>query len=408
MRIPAVPPRRIAPGFQFAAAALVLFLALLGSHLATPLYAIWQQRFGLSTTDITVIFSCYPIGVLGGLLFGGRLADQLGRKPMILSGVLLTFVSSFTYLAATGMGYLVAARLINGFAMGLLSGAATAAIVELHPTADRAAASRIAGAATLAAPAAGLLLATVIAALAPPDRAVTLPFELFCGALALALVLAALFRETIPPESRRSLRTASFRPQALSVPRSIRGTFIFAAASGSLAWANTGLWLSLGPLMVQQVIGTQNRLAGGLTVVFFLTMAGLVQLVVRRLDCLRAILLGVGLVPPGLVLILLTLHLQNIAGLVLGAVVVGAAQGLCWMGASELVNIVAPREQRASILSVLYFTGYLSAALPIIVTGVIADRYGLFTAVLLLAVVFLALAAVLIAAARRRLSQRWA
>jgi MFS family permease len=147
-------------GFQYAAAALVLFLALLGSHLATPLYPLWQQRFGLTTSQVTMVFACYPMGVTAGLLFGGRLGDQLGRKPLILVGILLTACSSMVYLAASGMGHLVAARLMNGVAIGLLSGPAVAAIVELHPTGDRSEASRIGAIATLASPAAGLLMAT--------------------------------------------------------------------------------------------------------------------------------------------------------------------------------------------------------------------------------------------------------
>lgn len=382
-------------GFQYAAAALVLFLTLLGSHLATPLYPLWQQRFGLTTSQVTMVFACYPIGVTAGLLFGGRLGDQLGRKPLILVGILLTACSSMVYLAASGMGHLVAARLMNGIAIGLLSGPAVAAIVELHPTGDRSEASRIGAIATLASPAAGLLMATLVVHFAAPGNVTTLPFQLQLVGLAAALALFGGYRETILPENRRPLARTSFAPQGLRVPAEIRAGFTFASIAGALSWANTGLWLALGPAMVFDVLGSTNRLLGGLTVVGFLTTAGLVQLFTRGMHYRRAISLGLVLIPPSLVLICATLVWKSGLGLLAGAVIAGAAQGLSWMGCSELVNRITPAAIRASVLSALYIAGYFGAALPVVATGFAADWLGLLPAIFILAAFFSVLAIVL-------------
>lgn len=386
---------RRSAGTQYAAAALVLFLTLLGSHLATPLYPIWQQRFGLSTSVITVIFACYPVGVTMGLLFGGRLGDQLGRKPLILTGILLTACSSLIYLAASGMAHLVTARLVNGIAIGLLSGPAVAAIVELHPTGDRSEASRIGAIATLASPAAGLLMATLVVQFAAPDYATTLPFQLQLVALAVTLVFFLGYRETILPANRRSLARTSFRPQGLWVPSEIRPGFVFASTAGALSWANTGLWLALGPAMVSDVLGSTNRLLGGLTVIGFLATAGVVQLFTRGMPYRRAISLGLILIPPSLLLICATLIWKSGAGLVAGAILAGAAQGLSWMGCSELVNRITPTDIRASVLSALYVAGYFGAAVPVVATGFAADWLGLLPAILILAAAFSVLAIVL-------------
>lgn len=383
----------ISPGAQYAAAAFVLFLTLFGSHLATPLYPMWQQEFGLSTGSITLIFACYPLGVTAGLLWGGRLGDQFGRKPLILSGILLTAVASLIYIAATGMAWLVAARLLNGIAIGLMSGPAVAAIVELHPRQDRSDASRIGAIATLASPAAGLLVATLIVHfVADHDTVVTLPFIAQLVLLSAALFLLATFRETILPGNRRTLGNGSFSPQGLRVPPEIRTDFSFAAITGALSWANTGLWLALGPAMVFDVLGATNRLLGGLTVVAFLATAGLVQLFTKGMPYRRAIMLGLLLIPPSLALIVATLVWQSAAGLVSGAIMAGAAQGLSWTGCSDLVNRVTPGNMRASVLSSLYVSGYCGAAIPIVVTGVAADQIGLFAAIVALCVVFSVLA----------------
>jgi MFS family permease len=385
--------KNVPPGLQYAAAALVLFLTLLGSHLATPLYSIWQVQFGLSTTAVTLIFACYPVGVTVGLLFGGRLGDQLGRKPLVFVGVLLTAVASVIYLLATGMGHLVAARLINGAAIGLMSGPAVAAIVELQPAGDRAEASRIGAIATLASPAAGLLAVTLIVHFTTvPDLVVTLPFLFQLCGLVMALLLAFSFRETVPPHNRRSLQKASFAPQGVWVPPEIRTAFTFASVTGALSWANTGLWLALGPALAFDVMGTANKLLGGLTVVAFLTTAGVVQLFTKGLGYRRAIMIGLLLIPPSLMLICATMIWKSTPVLVVGAIMAGAGQGLCWMGCSELVNRITPSEIRASVLSGLYIAGYLGAAIPIVFTGIATDYLGLFLALVILSAGFSLLA----------------
>lgn len=384
------------PRIQYAMAPFVLLLTLFGSHLATPLYSTWQVRFDLSTTAITLIYACYPIGVSVGLLFGGRIGDQIGRKPMVYAGILLTACASVTYLLATGMGYLVAARLINGAAIGLMSGSALSVIVESHPSGDRAEASRIGAIFTLASPTSGLLVGTLIVHFTVDPALMTeLPFMLQLGGLVVAFLLALSLRETLAPGIRRPLRDAEIAPQRIRVPPEIRSGFLLAAVTGSLGWANTGLWLALGPSLAAEALGADNKLFGGLTVVAFLAMAGVVQLFCRGMTHRRAIALGLGLLPPSLLLICATMAWHSAPFLVVGAVAAGTAQGLCWLGCSQLVNVITPSAMRATVLSALFIAGYLGNALPVVFTGVVADFLGLFQAIVILSSAFAVLAVVM-------------
>lgn len=369
---------------EYVAAALVLFLALLGSHVATPLYPLWQARLGLTTSDITLIFACYPIGVTLGLLYGGRLGDQIGRRPPLFIGLGLTALAAAAYLLAQSMPLIALARLTNGIAIGLLSGSAVAAIIELHPTDDRSAASRTGAVATLCSPAAGLLMATLIVHFLPPKQALVLPFLFQIVGLAVAGALVLSFRETIRSENRRSLRTASWRPQALALPAGIRLPFAFGALTAVLGWSITGLWLALGPAMAGDILGASGPSLGGMTVVAFLGTAALVQVLTKGLSFMRSILIALLLSVPGMALVLVTLHTGSAAGLVAGAAFAGCAQGLGWAGAAELVNRIAPASIRASVVSVLYICSYSGSTLPVIVTGFLADRIGLLSALTVL------------------------
>ena len=66
--------------------ALVLLASLIVSLLAassapTPLYAIYQQRWGFSPITTTIVYGVYALTVLASLLTLGRLSDYVGRRP---------------------------------------------------------------------------------------------------------------------------------------------------------------------------------------------------------------------------------------------------------------------------------------------------------------------------------------
>lgn len=379
---------RLSPQNQYLAATLVLFLVLFGGSLPTPLYPVWQQKFGLSTSTITGVYAVYPAGVVLGLLFGGRLADQVGRRPIVALAALASVLAESCFVGAAGVGLLFAGRLINGCAIGLLSGPAVAAIAELNPQGDRKKGAWLGALTTVAAIAFGPLLAALLLRfpLVPAMKS-SFPFVVHMVALATALILVGTcLRETAPASNLRSWRDVSVVPQGIAVPLEIRNRFWLAAAVAFLVWASTGLWLALGPSLVMKAMGSSDRLIGGLAVVAVLGTAGAVQILGRMMNARNAMIIGLLLLPVGLLLIVTTVLLQSGASLVFGCVVTGGAQGFGWMGSSESVGRLAPPEQRASVMSAFYIVAYAGVALPALAVGVGADWVGLPTAVSTLAV----------------------
>src|ERR1700744_4647768 len=69
--------------------ALILLASLIVSLLAassapTPLYAIYQQRWGFSPITTTIVYGVYALTVLASLLPLGRRSDSVGRRPVLL------------------------------------------------------------------------------------------------------------------------------------------------------------------------------------------------------------------------------------------------------------------------------------------------------------------------------------
>ena len=95
------PPRAPASGWLFLGVAFAFLLTMLGTTLPTPLYPVYQQRFGFSQLMITVIFTAYAVGVIAALITTGRWSDQVGRRPLLLGGLLY---ATFTQVPLTRIG----------------------------------------------------------------------------------------------------------------------------------------------------------------------------------------------------------------------------------------------------------------------------------------------------------------
>src|SRR5699024_11121938 len=73
---------RAATGWGLAASAYVFTVVMMGTTLPTPLYPLYEDRFGFGTAFTTQLFAIYALGVIAALVLFGRLSDGLGRRPV--------------------------------------------------------------------------------------------------------------------------------------------------------------------------------------------------------------------------------------------------------------------------------------------------------------------------------------
>lgn len=93
-----MPRRRIQGTPAFALAAYAFLATMLGTTLPTPLYALYQRRYGFSELTVTVIFAVYAAGVITALMLFGRVSDEAGRRPVLLAGLGLSALSAIALL----------------------------------------------------------------------------------------------------------------------------------------------------------------------------------------------------------------------------------------------------------------------------------------------------------------------
>src|SRR5271170_920910 len=132
-----IPPsknrRPVSPRVSFGLLTSILIALLASSSVPTPLYAIYQAKWGFSDVTITVIFGVYAVAVLASLLVFGSLSDHVGRKPMLLVALVIQAGVMALFATASGLPVLLTARVAQGLATGAALGAIGAGLVDLHP-----------------------------------------------------------------------------------------------------------------------------------------------------------------------------------------------------------------------------------------------------------------------------------
>lgn len=364
--------------------AVALGLAVLGTNVPSPLYGVYADEWGFSSGLVTLIFAVYCFVLIGALLVFGRLSDAVGRRPVVLAALLVIAFGSLLFALAQGVAWLLAARAVQGLAVGMLSGAATASLAELHPRVDRGAAALAATVALTGGSAVGPLFGATLAEYGPYP--LVLPYLANLGLL--VPVIAAFWwvvPETVAPKPRAERAERSWRIRRPRVPLEARYPFFLGSAACFVAWAVAGLFLALVPSYAASLLSAENLLVGGGAVSVMLGAACAAQVVARRVGYHWAMVWGMAAQMTGLAAIVAAVPTQSLLLLLAGALLDGAGLGLAFMGGLGLVGRVAPPESRAEVLSACYVIIYLGESVPVLGVGYGADLFGLFPAVALFA-----------------------
>ena len=378
-------------GFGFVA--FVFLVNMFGTTLPTPLYPLFQQKYSFGELMVTVIFAIYAFGVIAGLLLFGALSDEIGRKPVLATGLLFSAGSAVLFLVAGSLTPIYAGRILSGLSAGIFTGTATAALVDLVPGDRRRLATQVAIIANLG----GLGLGTLVAGLigdysSSPLRLPFLIDLILLGVAGIALLLT--------PESVRD-RAFRLKLQRLAVPKEVRSVFIRGATAGFATFAVAGLFSSVAPALLEELGEPSHTLAGAL--VFILFGGSIVgQIAVPWFSERKALLYGCLMMLAGVGVLGLGIGLDSVAGLIASAAIVGVGQGIVIGAGLAAINQRAPVERRGETASAFFVVMYFGLSVPVIGVGLLAQAWGLKTAGIVFSVATAALVGVVLASLVRR------
>ncbi|GAA1764319.1 MFS transporter [Kocuria aegyptia] len=387
----AAPRRSVLPArAAFWVQASVLVVVMAASSAPSPLYPLYQDRWGFPPVVLTVIFAAYVVALLAALLTVGSLSDHLGRRPVLLVALVLEIAAMAVFVLADSETTLVVARLVQGVATGTATGALGAYVIELEPVGRRGLGTVITGAGPVLGLAGGAVASSLIVAAAP--GLIDLIFLVLLGLLVLQTVGTALGPETA---QRAPGALASLRPR-VSFPPQVRRSAVWVLPAAAACWSLGGLIIALGPNLVRSLTGADSVVLTGLVVAALTGTGGVAILVVGSRAPERVLAVGMSLLMAGMAATVGALVVGSVGLYFAATVVAGVGFGAGFLGVLRTLLPQATPRERAGLLSAIYVVSYLSHSIPAVAAGAVAGRIGLVPTavgyagmVLLLAVVVL-------------------
>lgn len=347
------------------AATRALFVSVLALLLATgwvanhfvALMPVISDREHLSTATLDGIFGIYALGLLPGLLIGGRASDALGRRPMALAGAAATVAGTVAMLLSQHTGALLVGRLVVGVGVGLAISSGTAWASDLRGPAGAATAGAVLTAGFAIGPFAGGGFAWAGQSGIQVSFAVAAAIVVLASlAVAVAATPAAhVARPAPPPDAGPTGPAAQGVSRALSWAMPL-APWVYASATLGFVTIPTRLHTALAAPIAA---GTATLIVNG--------VSGVVQVLARarrwgpQTGTAGAALAAVGYVvaattPPAL---------TPAVGIPL-LLILGCASGLCLREGLIDLEAAAPQHLRGALTGVFYVVTYIGFALPLL------------------------------------------
>jgi MFS family permease len=363
--------RRLPRGAAFWVVGGTVAALLAASSAPSPLYPIYQQEFGFSALELTTIFAVYVLALLLSLLTIGRLSDFVGRRPVLAGALVVEAAAMTVFLAAEGTHWLLAARVVQGFATGAAIGVLGAYLLDLQPADGRRLGSLVNSVAPGVGLGVGALGTGLLVQYGPyPTR---LTFALLAALFAVLAAVTAALPETVRPVPGV---LASLRPR-VAVPSRARRPFAAALPTMMSTWALGGLMFSVGGSVVRTVFDRPNTAVVGIVLAVFAGSAAVTGVLVSPLSPTRIERLGAVALAVGAGAFLVALEASSLTLFVAAGVVAGSGFGSAFLGSMRSLTQLAEPHERAALFSSVFVASYLAFSIPALVAGVLIPRIGL-------------------------------
>jgi hypothetical protein len=357
-------------GFWLMGASLLLFMA--ASIAPSPLYVVYQAEWGLSPGVLAGVYAVYMLPLILALLVFGGLSDDIGRRPVLVTSLLLQAAAMVVLMTAPGVAALFGGRILQGLATGAAMGAVTSGLLDLAPARRVYLGELLNGITPAVGIGAGALLSGVLV------EFVAGPTVTVYAVLAVAFVaLAIAVRVRLGPAPGPRIRRRSLRPR-LSVPAGGRRTFAL-LLPGVIASAGLGgFYNALSSSVIADTLHEDNRSIAGFTIAALqlcAISASVAQPPTWRPA--RQVFGGSLVLTAGLAAAIWSIYATSTPAFVAASAIAGAGYGVLYLGAVRIVALLAPAGRRADVLAALNVVNYLSLSIPSFVAGAAIAGLGL-------------------------------
>ncbi len=366
MRRPTLPA-----GLALTGAAISFTSLYLAAGALMPLLVVYKEQWDLPAALLTLAFAVYALGFLAAVLTFGPLSDYVGRRPVLVGALIIQLVSNVMFLVAPDIGWVIAARVVQGFATGAATTAFTAALVELAPPGRERLGTILGSIGLTGGLAVGSLLAGLAIQLTTTANAIV--FIVLSIITILGIVVMALSPESV---TRASGALRSLIPR-VAIPPSARREFTAAMPVIAAVWMVAGLSGGIAPSLVRSVFLLNSGLLNGFSGFIAPAASAATGVLFARLDPRRSMIIGIFASIVGAIGIIAGVYAESLAIMITGQAVAGVGFGASFTASLRLIFPRAAAHQRAGVVGSIYLVSYLTFGVPVIIAGQLVSPFGL-------------------------------
>ena len=339
---------------QYATIFLTCFIDILGFGIVIPVLPLYAERFGATPFEVGCLVGIFSLAQFFFAPVWGKVSDRVGRKPILVLGLIGTIAGYLLMATAESVTVLFAARLLAGIAGANIS-AAQAYLADISKPEERARAMGILGAAF----GLGFVFGPALGGWAGVAFNYAAPMY-FAAALAL---LNLLFVGIALPESldreRRGRRSEPLFPNLFSHVR-LR-PYLWSLASYFLVIMGFSMMTAIFALLLLHRFGLDALHTGyvlaGVGLLGVLVQGGLIGRLVRWFGEPSLALTGAALMSAGLALLAFS---RTVNWMIAATAAIGIGNSLLMPTLSALASRSAEADWQGRALGILQSSGSLA------------------------------------------------
>jgi len=365
----------------YAWVSFAMIVGVMGTALISPLYALYKEAWQLQTSDISLIYVLYMAGALSGLLFLGRLPDRVGFLPMMRLGLALVLTGTFISMIAWDMLSLNIGRFIVGVASSMITTSSTVGLSRLSRSGSMQRVAMMTGFLMAFGFGLGPLVGGLVGQFSSNPLMIAYVPTLLLGAMGLLALLRLKLPDEPRPKTRKRLALHDVLPKLTwSQPETSRA-FVLTCCLPFLAFGVFGLYASMAPLFLDQLVPWHGPAVSGTAIALILFMSAGVQVISGRMPTHWCGVAGLASLAISNALLILNLLASSSVLFALGVVFTAMGHGMCMLAGMSMVNRLATAGNRSGLMATYLVIGYFGSIVPMMGIGWIADYWGLDVAV---------------------------